>query len=185
MKPKPFAALLLFVSSYSPLFLIFAVKDWNFDKSSFNHPWLIGAILVAAGISIALLWLTFATLNKGNLVITIKNVENRSMDLINYTIPYILSFFSFDLSKPADVISLAIFLLILFVLTVRSHSIFINPILAFAGYGLYDMEFEFDAKGRKTVVLARQELHTNQRYYARPLTPYLYVIVAEDNERKV
>ena len=185
MTPRSFTPIILFISAYSPLFLIFTVKDWDFCNNKFEHPWQIYSLLAVTIASVIVLLLIFRFLNKGNRCVTVKSVSNRSMDLINYTIPYILSFCSFDLAKPADAISLGIFLLILFILTVRSHSIFMNPVLAIIGYGLYDIEFEYDSKVKSSIVLAKFDLHLNQRYYMRPLTPYLQVIMAEEeNDRE-
>jgi hypothetical protein len=182
MKPRKLTSIILFISAYSPLFVIFAVKDWDFSRNKFGHPWLTFGIIAASVISVIILLLIFGNLHKGNRCVTIKSISNRSMDLINYTLPYIVSFFGFDLSETADVISLGIFLAILFILTVRSHSIFMNPILSIVGYGLYDITFEYDSRIRTAIVLTNIELQSNQRYYLRPLTPYLQVIKEEDKQ---
>ncbi len=114
--------------------------------------------------------------------VEIKSVSNRSVDLINYTIPYILSFFGFDLSKWEDVISLTIFLTIMFVLTITSRSLFLNPILAFAGYGLYDIEYEFNGNVKVVAVLSKYELKTGQRFYLKSLTRFLYLVKEKVNQ---
>ena len=97
--------------------------------------------------------------------VKILSVNNRSIDLINYTIPYILSFFSFDLSRWDDIISLSVFLLIMLVLTITSKSIFLNPILAFAGYGLYDIEYELNKKTFSVIAISKFELKTGERFF--------------------
>ena len=108
--------------------------------------------------------------------VKILSVNNRSIDLINYTIPYILSFFSFDLSRWDDIISLSIFLLIMLVLTITSKSIFLNPILAFAGYGLYDIEYEFNKKTFSVIAISKFELKTGERFFIRNLNRFTYLI---------
>ena len=136
MKPRIFTAILLFISAYSPLFLILAVKDFDFKTThQLIHPLPIYIMLGIVVLSIILLFTTVAKI-KGGIVVTVKTVKNRSVDLINYTIPYMLSFFGIDLSKPEDVIAISIFLLILLLLTITSKSVFINPVLALVGYGL-------------------------------------------------
>lgn len=177
MKPRIFAAILLFISAYSPLFLILAVKDFDFKCSyRFNHPLAIYIILGVALLSVVLLFVTVGSLKRGNMPVKIKSVKNRSVDLINYTIPYIVSFFGFDLSKTADVVSLSIFLLLMLLLTIKSKSVFMNPILLLAGYNLYDLEYEFDKKTCSTIVISKEEMYTGDRFYIRSLTRFLYIV---------
>lgn len=161
MKPKLLTAILLFISAYSPLFLILAVKDFDFNCTyQFNHPIGISVILGISLLSVILLFATISSIKRGNMPVTVKLVKNRSVDLINYTIPYIVSFFGFDLSKVEDIISLGIFLLLLLLLTIKSKSVFMNPILLFAGYNLYDLEYEFDRKSASTIVISKHEMKT-------------------------
>lgn len=177
MKPKIFTAILLFMSAYSPLFLILAIKDFDFEQNiNFKHPISIYTLLGITIISVILLFLTVRKINKGNMPITIKSVKNRSIDLINYTIPYIVSFFGFDLSKTEDIISLFIFLLLMLLLTIKSKSVFMNPILLLAGYNLYDLDYEFDGKLYSTIVISKYDMRANETYYIRSLTRFLYFI---------
>lgn len=177
MKPKIWTSILLFISAYSPLFLILAVKDFDF-KSSFQlqHPAAVYIMLSISALSIVILFLILKSMSRGNLPVTIKSVKNRSIDLINYTIPYILSFFGFDLSKWGDVISLAIFLIIMLVLTITSRSLFLNPILAFAGYSLFDVNYEYNGKEKSIAILSKLEIKDGEQFYIKKLTRFLYLI---------
>lgn len=178
MKPRIFTAILLFISAYSPLFLILAVKDFDFNcLFRFKHSTAIYIMLGIAFLSIILLFATLNSMKRGNMPVKIKTVKNRSVDLINYTIPYIVSFFGFDLSKIEDVISLSIFLLMMLLLTIKSKSVFMNPILLLAGYNLYDLEYEFDRKFYSTIIISKQEIYTNERFYIRSLTRFLYLVI--------
>ncbi|PRQ81642.1 hypothetical protein CMT60_00710 [Elizabethkingia anophelis] len=178
MKPKLVTAILLFISAYSPLFLILAVKDFDFNKTHyFKHPIVIYTMLGIALLSVILLFVTVAYMDRGNMPVMIKSVKNRSVDLINYTIPYIVSFFSFDLSKTEDMISLSIFLLLMLLLTIKSKSVFMNPILLLAGYNLYDLEYEFDGKTCSTIVISKEEMYTGERFYIKSLTRFLYIVI--------
>ncbi len=182
MKPKLLTAILLFFSAYSPLFLILAVKDFDFYYSyRFNHP--IG-ILILLGISVLSVFLLFITINsikRGNMPVTVRSVKNRSVDLINYTIPYIVSFFGFNLAKVEDIISLSIFLLLLLLLTIKSKSVFMNPILLLAGYNLYDLEYEYDGRLCSTIVISKHEMRAGERFYIRSLTRFLYFVTEKEN----
>lgn len=184
MKPRLFTAILLFISAYSPLFVILAVKDFDFKITyNFKHPLSVYILLSLTILSIILLFISITIIKRGNMVVIIKSVKNRSVDLINYTIPYILSFFGFDLSKPEDVISLSIFLLILLLLTIKSKSVFLNPILALGGYGLYDIEYEFDGKVSSTIVISKHDLRKNNRFYIRSLTRFLYFVTEKVKDK--
>jgi hypothetical protein len=186
MKPKLFTAILLFISAYSPLFLILAVKDFDFKtKHQLNHPLPIYIMLCVTALSIIFLFVSVANIKRGNMSVEIVSVKNRSVDLINYTIPYMLSFFGIDLSKPEDVISISIFLLIMLLLTITSKSVFLNPILAIVGYGLYDLEYKFDNKTFSTIIICKDELHIGERYYVRSLTRFLYFVTQKVNQENV
>lgn len=176
MKPKIFTSILLFISAYSPLILILAVKDWDFMCGNyFKHPLAIYIMIGVAMLSIVLLFTSLKSLKRGNMPVKIKTIKNRSGDLINYTIPYIVSFFSFDLSKTEDMISLGLFLLLMLFLTIKSKSVFLNPILLLAGYNLYDVDYEFDGSESYRTVLSNHEPKAGERYYIRSLTHFLYI----------
>lgn len=181
MKPKIFTAILLFVSAYAPLFLILAVKDFDFYCThQFKHPLAIYIMLGVAALSVVLLFVTVQSIARGNMPVKINTVKNRSVDLINYTIPYIVSFFGFDLSKIEDVISLTVFLLLMLLLTVKSKSVFMNPILLLAGYNLYDLEYEFDGKIHSTIVISKHDMQSGSVYYIRSLTRFLYFVTEHE-----
>jgi hypothetical protein len=157
--------------------LILAVKDFDFEKTyRLQHPIAIYILLGLSVLSIIILFATLRLIKRGNMPVVIKSVSNRSVDLINYTIPYILSFFGFDLSKWEDVISLVIFMTIMLVLTITSRSLFLNPILAFAGYGLFDIEYEFNGQLKTISVLSKIEPKVGQQVYLKSLTRFLYLI---------
>jgi len=182
MKPKIFTSILLFISAYSPLFLILAVKDFDFKTThKLNHPLAIYILLGLSVLSIILLFVTVSSMRRGNMCVEVISVKNRSVDLINYTIPYIVSFFGFDLSKMEDIISLSIFLFLMLLMTVKSKSVFMNPVLLIAGYNLYDLEYKFDGKTFNTIVISKHEVKTGELFYIRSLTRFLYFITEVKN----
>lgn len=112
--------------------------------------------------------------------VKVKAIKSRSVDLINYTIPYIVSFFGFDLSKIEDVVSLIIFLLLMLLMTIKSKSVFMNPILLLAGFNLYDLEYEFDGKINSTIVMSKYDMKNGDVYYIRSLTRFLYFVTEKE-----
>lgn len=181
MKPKLITAILLFISGYSPLFLILAVKDFDFNNThSFKHLTPIFILFGLSLISVVLLFVSIKSIKRGNMPVKIKSVRSRSVDLINYTIPYIVSFFGFDLSKVEDVISLTLFMLLMLLMTIKSKSIFMNPILLLAGYNLFDIEYEFDGKTTSIIVISKEELKNGNIFYIRSLTRFIHIITEKE-----
>ncbi|GHT67762.1 hypothetical protein FACS1894110_13850 [Spirochaetia bacterium] len=133
--------------------------------------------------SIIMLFIIIGAYKKGD-VITIKKVENRSTDIINYTIPYLLSFISMDLSSPADLISIGIFLTILMALTITSKSTFINPILAIVGYGLYDVSYSYGDNIYSKIVLSKKELNLGKKYHYNRLNQFMGLITEVIDEEQ-
>lgn len=177
MKPKILTAILLFISAYSPLVLILAVKDFDFECCrNFHHPITIWILLGVSVLSIFLLFYSINSIKKGNMPVKVVEIQNRSVDLINYTIPYIVSFFGFDLAKIDDVISLSIFMLLMLILTIKSKSVFLNPILLIAGYNLYNLKYELNQKQESRIILSKYEPKKGEQYYIRSLTRFLYLI---------
>jgi MFS family permease len=175
MKPRVFTLFILFISAFSPLFIIIAVKDFDFCKNIFKHKTFIIIMLSIVVFSIIMLFFIISTFKKGD-EITINKIENRSTDIINYTIPYLLSFISMDLSSPSDLISIGIFLTILMVLTITSKSIFINPILAIVGYGLYDVSYSYNKNVYSKIVLSKKELKICEKYHYCRLNQFMGII---------
>lgn len=108
--------------------------------------------------------------------------KNKSVDIIGYTVPYMVAFFGIDMSKYEDTISLGIFLIVLLLLTIASKAIFLNPILVISGYGLYDLEYEYNGKTYCNIVISRYELHKGDFFNIRNLTRFLYFAQSKESQ---
>jgi len=167
----------MFISAYSPLFAIFAIRDFDFECShQLMHPLAVYTMLGIVALSIVTLFASLGVLKEHDMRITVTMVKNRSTDLFNYSILYVICFFAIDLSKWGDFLSMAFFLLLMLWLTVTTNSVFLNPILSLAGYGLYDVEYEFDGGPGSTTVLTKIQLNTNTSYAVTNISRYLYFI---------
>jgi len=174
MKPRIAISFIIFLSAYAPLSLLFAVRDFDGGAKWFHHPRFVFGVLIVA--SLSLLFLLFAMSRlKGQFPITVNRVALRSNDLINYAIPYLISFFGVDFGKWQDVAALGMFLLLLFVLSYKTQSIFINPALALFGYGLYEVDFTEGTKQKNGVFLAKGDLIPNSGYKMERLSRFLYI----------
>lgn len=182
MKPRIITAILLFISAFSPLFVILVIKDFDFLNKKFSHPIFSIITLGVVLLSIVLTLLIIKMFEKGDMVINIIKVGNRSSDIINYTIPYMLSLIGIKLDSPSDVISISIFLIVLMILTITSKSVFINPILSVVGYGLYDIDYEYSGKIYSIAAFCKKQICINEDYYLKSLTQFIGIIKEEYNE---
>ncbi|MEO8385915.1 MAG: hypothetical protein ABI583_11780 [Betaproteobacteria bacterium] len=175
MRLRPLVSLLLFLSAYSPLMIILVIKD--FDASS---PWLFHAPTFSAilfFVAVASSVITLRAVNEvGNgLPVVVSKAANKSGDMFGYTIPYMLSFMRFDLADWQTLLSLLIFFAVLFVMAYRTQTVFINPILAIAGYMLIDCTFKRDETEIQAMVISRDPIAIGDTCRLERLSHYLYI----------
>ncbi len=182
MKPKFATAILLFISAYSPLFFILAVKDFDFSSGELGHPIIDILLLSITILSIIILFYSVSHIKRGSMAVKIKSIKSRSLDIINYTIPYLFSAFDINLSRIEDIIAIGVFMGILLILSISSQSVFINPLLALKGYGFYDIEYEFEEKTTSLIAISKYDLEVNSYYYVRSISRFLYIITKKKEE---
>ena len=164
----------MFVSSYSPLALILLIKDFDSSTKRLSNPWPAIVGLAVALLSIVILFLALHFIRDG-FHVTVRKVSNRSNELVNYSIPYMISFFGFDLGSYKEVLSFLIFMVLMCFLTIRTQSLYINPILAMAGFGLYDVEFEENGELKTAILLAKRELKRNSVCTIQRITSFMFL----------
>lgn len=123
----------LFLSSYLPLFLILAIKNW-FDSHM---------VLILIFVSVySLVWIIIINNSKKGTSESYRviKVRDKSHESLNYIIPYIISFIGFDLNKWQDWSALGILLLMLFMIYLNSELLYINPMLSFFHYRIYGVK---------------------------------------------
>jgi hypothetical protein len=167
--------LMLFLSAYSPLMFIFIVKDVDLNQHFLlRSPIFSGALLFIAVVSTVITLFTARNVSAGLPVIVTK-VSNRSGDMFGYTIPYMLSFIRVDFSEWQIIVSLAVFFAVLFIVAYRTQTVFINPILAIAGYLLIDCTFKRDSKEYQAMVVTRTPIDVGDKLRLERLSHYLYI----------
>ncbi len=128
---RNYTKIFLFLSSYAPLFLILAIKNYT------NVDFVIAMGIVIL-ISIAfLIYIIKKSSEMSGEYREIKEVEDKSNQFLEYIIAYMIPFLGFSLGNITDLISLAIIFFIIAVLYVRSDLIYMNPMLNFMNYNLY------------------------------------------------
>lgn len=179
MKTRIISSTIIFISAYAPLALVIAIKDFNLSaKYYFENPMAIFIILAIALLSVVFLFFVMKQFERGS-EIKIISVENRSSELVNYTIPYMISFFGFDVHQYGDIIAFILFMVLLCLLTIKTQSIFVNPFLAFFGYGHYNVKYDENGKEKDSIILSRYKPKVNCYYEIDKLTDYTYIITKE------
>ncbi len=152
------ARLTLFLVSYMPLFLIMTVSQLYKKKDYLNWGGVNKKALILyienfGAVTIIFLLVVFGIVglifllsnmerridNDGDFV-KIVDIENKNSESISYLFTYLLPFLFQDLSDPMSVFSLAILLLVTFLIYSNSSMILINPTLAIK-YSLYSIEY--------------------------------------------
>ena len=182
MRPRLGTALVLFLSSYSPLMWIMCLQDVNFgvpfsyDLKTWEFNNLYFSIFLFI-LSIFVLAATFFILHKleGGNKIRIESVRCKSMDIINYTVPYFISFIGFDLGFVNDILSLLIFMALLFTMYYMSGALFLNPVLLIMGYKYYEIEYSFDDKREEAILISKVLPRTKDILCAKNLSPNIYI----------
>ena len=91
--------------------------------------------------------------------IKVKEVKHIPTDLMNYVLPYVVSFMSIQYSELNKFVGFLIFLAWLFWLSYRSGQIVLNPILIALGWKLYEVKYSFVGSGNELLgkALSRSE----------------------------
>lgn len=175
MKLKFWPSLLIFISSYFPLTLIFLIKDMSATDFRLQHP--IVAAVVAIVTLLACLSTLFASRSiNGGVPVKIIKVSNKSGDMFTYTIPYMVSFYNFTLGDWKTLLCLLVFMTLMFALSYRTQNLLVNPVLALAGFGLYDCQFKDSMNDFHGLLLSKTEFRPGDTCVIERLSTFLYFV---------
>ena len=180
MLTRAWIGVIIFVSSYSPLAAILFIKDLHSNPMRLDHPILAWTVVGIGVVSTCVLFMTVSRIEDGQIV-TPRTIRTKANELVNYTIPYMISFFGFDLSSTRDILVFLCFMALMCFLTIRTQSIFVNPLLALAGYGLYDVTYEERGSTRDCVFLSKVELMEGTPCEIRRLGRFLCFVIENEN----
>ena len=122
-------SLLMFLSSYAPLFLVLAIRtsSWRLSLA-----WLVVALFGFVGLQGILRGARSTTPEP----IEAHSIEPRSAEVAAYLASYLVAFVAGGPTGGRDLISLGIYLVVLAVVYIRTGLMYINPVLAIQGYRL-------------------------------------------------
>ena len=182
LRLRLWASLVLFWSAYSPLMLILVINNYDATNPKWlpKNPVSSGILMFIAVFSVFALFRAIKEIN-GGLEVTVTRASNKSGDMFGYTIPYVLSVMKVDLGDWQVVVSLVLFLMVLFIMAYRTQTVFVNPILALAGYMLIDCNFKIGGKETQAMVVTRQPLSVGDKCLLERMSHYLYVAIEDSH----
>lgn len=152
------ASIVVFFSGYAPLAFLLAILNISTDANAgtfFAAPIAAYCAIGVAVVSLVFLWVTVSILH-GDVVVEVIDVEDRSPELLNYSIPYIGSFALGNvLSDWKQLLVVCLFLAMLCGVSTLTRVVFLNPVLVFFGYGLYGVEIQEGDRLSKRLILSR------------------------------
>ena len=121
---------------------------------------------------------------RSGLSVEVTKAANKSGEMFGYTIPYVLSFVRIDLGEWQTLVSLVIFLGMMFAVAYRTQTVFVNPILAVAGYMLIDCTFKRAGTETQAMIITRVPLKIGASYTIERLSHYLYAAAELQEDRR-
>ncbi|KTR83149.1 hypothetical protein NS277_11460 [Novosphingobium barchaimii] len=182
MQLRKMSAFALYVGSYLPLSLVLMAQDIPAASLALTfcrpiditngscvlplmHPWWS---LGMVGVTAVCLAITLTALNVVGTPrrIMVAEVKHIPADLINYVIPYIVSFIGLDYGEPTKLLGFAVLFLWIFWITYRSGQIAMNPVLIVFGWRLFELKYSYLQSEDERVgrALCQAEVHPNRIY---------------------
>jgi hypothetical protein len=157
MQFRILTAAVVFLGSYLPLSLILLAQSLEYDKLDGAFCWNLGAascelplrspifsvVMVIVTLSCLMITILALHLIRPSQAVNVSTVKYIPSDLMNYTLPYIVSFMSIDYQDIGKFVGLSVFLIWMFWISYRSGQIIMNPVLIALGWRLYEIEFRF------------------------------------------
>ena len=173
----------IFLGSYLPLSIILLVQDLKVDLFSrpfcstlwqmssecelpFNNSGLsIGFALCCLACFLTTVFVIWCKQEPQS--ITIIESKQIPTDLINYVVPYIVSFMSLEYSQLTKVLGFTLFMMWIFWLSYKTGQVVLNPILIILGWKLYEIKYTYQNSPTERVdkALAKTEFRPAARAY--------------------
>lgn len=172
MKLLGWVKLLLFISAYTPLLLIFVLRYVDFPSICF---WFF----VSSILLINLIWIPIFKIAKGWPIteFTVEKSMNRTSDALDYIVAYIIIFLGFQFRVWQDIATIIILLIVIFFIYIHSNLIFINPILNIFGYKIHDVEVQVGGKIKTNIILITKEfkMTSGEKLFAKQMSDNIYL----------
>lgn len=157
--PRRWLRALLFLSSYAPLWLMLAIQCAPKDiGKGFESGWLLACAIgfcAVAVVSLLVLWLHIRKVQQTSPHrAAITAVQHKDSEAMRYIASYLLPFLSFSFTDWRMILCLAAFVGVIGVIYVHSNMVYINPVLSFRGYHLYEVTYD---SGKVAMLLCKRQ----------------------------
>ncbi|UAL11685.1 hypothetical protein [Caulobacter segnis] len=150
-------AVAIYLGSYLPLSIILLAQ--NVDYAQLSQPLCLNLslneckiplknpLLSFSAIAICLLGIITSLISlaiiKPSKRISIISSKHIASDLMNYVLPYVVSFMGLNYAEPDKMVGFIVFLAWIFLITYKSGQIMMNPVLSVFGWRLYEIEYSY------------------------------------------
>jgi hypothetical protein len=181
----------VFLGSYLPLSVILLAENFQYDalKKPLCHArWTQDCFLPLnnPGLSLSIfalcafcLLVTLAALSviRPDKKIIIEQATHVPADLMNYTLPYVVSFMSVNYQQTAPFVGFLIFLAWMFLITHRSGQTLLNPVLIVFGWRPYQVDYRFggDQITHSGLALVRGHIAPTESHLEAPVQDILII----------
>jgi hypothetical protein len=182
------AIIILFITSYIPLFILLIISQLKQNKKYLNYSEDgFYCFFKMFGLSIFLTIVIFigfyslkqllenfkSNINNGDLV-KIVEVENKNSESIAYISTYIVPFVFQDTNEFLDLVSIFLILILIFFIYVKSDMIVVNPILNIR-YSIYQIEYQKNNIQKKGILISQiEEINKNQEIKINQISKDIY-----------
>jgi TctA family transporter len=152
--PSVWVEVLIFLSSYYPLFLILLIRDisektngikFGFDSWGLKVSlWALAIFFLSsvASLIVGPLMRRLLIHQQGGTPIKIQEVSQVRGDMLNYTLPFLIGLFAFDYKSIQSILSLLIFLVFIFAFVHKEKISLLNPMFLLMGIRLYNIKYK-------------------------------------------
>lgn len=152
--PALWLEILIFISSYYPLFLILLIRDiskksegisiglysWDLRISIYALTFFI--ISSIASLIVAPLMRSLLKKQQGGTPIKIIKASQVRGDMLNFTLPFLIGLIAFDYNSIQSILSLILFLIFIFAFIKKENISLLNPMFLLFGIRLYHIEYK-------------------------------------------
>ncbi|EKS7113465.1 MULTISPECIES: hypothetical protein [Enterobacterales] len=193
MQPRMFIAFAIFLGSYLPLSMILLVQDYDKEKAVGNicldfinnthcqlplqKPILSVSFFILCLFCFIFTWLALKLTREDGKHIKVLTVKHTPADLMNYVLPYIVSFMSIDYTQENKFIGFIIFLMWLFWLSYKSGQVILNPMLIVLNWRMYEITYRYPGGTDEFsgVVLSNEVLDPNKEYESQDVQSVIII----------
>jgi hypothetical protein len=192
MQLKPTIAACIYIGSYLPLSAILLAQDIDYSESTFvpctslafkekcvlplDHPYIAIGLFVLCLICFFVCLISLLVVRPKNKIV-IEESKHVPADLMNYILPYVVSFMSLDYATTNKFVGFLIFFAWIFLISYKSGQIILNPILTVFGWKLYEVKYRFEDSHNllSGMTLSKVPLEPNGSYQHQSIQDVLII----------